>query len=43
MKLHPMSMVCVGPPLMTLDGPSFKIDLWNTLRVAWQFSHRVDW
>jgi hypothetical protein len=38
-----MSMVCVGPPVMTLDGPSFKLDLLRMLRFAWVFSHRVDW
>jgi len=44
MKLQPMSMVCVGPPLLTLDGPSFRLDvLGMMIRFAWVFSHRVDW
>jgi len=43
MRLQPMSMVCVGPPLMMLDGPSFRLDLLHVLRFAWVFSHRVDW
>jgi len=40
MKLHPMTMMCVGPPVMTLD---LKLDLFGMLHVAWRFSHRVDY
>ncbi len=43
MKLHPTTLMCVGPPKMVWEGSSLKFDLFGTLYVAWLFAHRVDY